>query len=136
MAIGRFSAEVRESFADSDDADTPKKDTVGRRSSRGLGSPLSLCGFHSPGSSTTDECPNKALDGSAPETKLRLRSWKMKTLKNILTSGKKLNAQAAGLLLTAQSQVDFVRRRSNASEYAVEYGMSGKRPRKSREPVD
>nr|CAB3227494.1 menin-like [Phallusia mammillata] len=138
LSVSRFPSVVRESYADD-----PEKQDDGnllRRSSRSLGSPSinseasssSTCEkedkFTSPKISATGESSCKQPTNE-PETKLLLRSHKMKALKDILTSGKKINTQAVGLLLTAQSQVQFVKRRSTVGDYSIEY----KRSRKSKD---
>lgn len=95
-----------------------------------------VSGVGSPVYSSRDEhdvASDVALHAHRPITKLHLCSQKMKDLKDVLTSGKKINSQAVSLLLTAQSQVHFVKRRSNvASEYNIEYNEN-KRVRKSRD---
>lgn len=142
LSISRFPPEIRESFGG--ETEKPKDENVKeednthvRRSSRKLGSPdvsgMSKSeqedGFASPKSSATNESSDKRSPNNDPETKLHLCSHKMKALKDILTSGKKINTQAVSLLLTAQSQVQFVKRRSTIGDYSIEY----KRSRKSKD---
>uniref|UniRef100_H2Z450 Menin n=1 Tax=Ciona savignyi TaxID=51511 RepID=H2Z450_CIOSA len=133
ITISKFAPEVRESYAVDENAKQPEPEVtrMNRRSSKGatlIGSPLS--------SSTSDESDIKSPDSDAlenkPLTKLNLRSQKMKALSDMLTSHKKVNSQAIGLLLTAQSQVQFVKRKSTGGDYSVDYGDRSKRVRKSR----
>ena len=117
--LSRFTAQVRESYKD--DSSSTHDDGDGVRKRR------STDDDHN--SSFSDESPNEKRK---PVSKLQLRSQKMIDLKDVLTNGKKLNTQSVGLLLTAQSQVHFVKRRSNTSDYSLEFSAY-KRPRRSRD---
>nr|XP_009858293.1 menin-like [Ciona intestinalis] len=141
--ISKFTPEVRQFYSDGNSS--PSKPVamettrMNRRSSKGasLSSPSRLA--YSSSTSEDGQDP-KTLDDTEltealakPVTKLNIRSEKMRALSEMLISGKKVNSQAIGLLLTAQSQVHFVKRKSNAGDYSVDYGDRSKIVRKSKD---
>ncbi|CAK8678313.1 unnamed protein product [Clavelina lepadiformis] len=157
FTIGRFQPSAKESIKITDSADLDTsisgEDGMSRRSSRGHGVSMSSpsassASMSSPKSdlrssadstvSYSEPCSSKlsakacSSDSKNPN-KLQLHSQKMKALKDMLISGKKINSQAVGLLLTAQSQVHFVKRRSNTGDYSMEYGNTFKRGRRSKD---
>ena len=105
--LNRFNPDVRESFKVQTNPGTDIRGASGSRTRR---------------ISDQENVPSlNDEEKHTPVSKLELRSQKMISLEEILSSAKKLSSQAVGLLLTAQSQVQFVKRRSNAGDYGVEY---------------
>lgn len=72
----------------------------------------------------------KRDEDEAKPSLLGVKSVKMRGLEELLVCGKKINSHAVSLQLTAQSQVHFVKRRSNVSDYSIEYSDRGKRQKR------
>lgn len=62
---------------------------------------------------------------------LGMKSEKMIGLSGVICR-EKINTQAVGLQLTAQSQVNFEKSKSNVGDYSIDYSTKAKRKRKIR----
>lgn len=131
-SLGKFTSEVRECFKEEDlpasrtrgtdsageeHESKSKSATVSRKSMR-HGNKL-----EDPG----EACADEKTPQRQPPSRLGVKSAKMRGLEELLICGKKINAHTVSLQLTAQSQVHFVKRRSNISDYSMEYHGRSKR---------